>query len=163
MKKQLEIAIIKAHSNTFQGYQLYWILSKNQLEFLFKEVEIFSSPSFVATAKYQEVMLPVINLEKHYGLEEKDEDGPAKYLVVRSVNEKKEMVKFIIRTLQTLKIHKLKTEVKSMQSMELPQNSEDVLAMYSLGIDKLGVVPNFIGIGRSLKVRGNEDMELEIH
>ena len=158
MKKQLEIAIIKANSNTFQGYQLYWLLSRTQLEFLFKEVEIFSSPPFVATAKYQEVMLPVINLEKHYGLEEKDENGSAKYLVVRSVNEKKEMVKLIIQMPKTLKIHKLETAFKSLQSMELPQNSEDVLGMYSLATDKIGVVPNFLGMSRSLQLRGNKDM-----
>ena len=158
MTKQLEIAIIKANSKALQGYELYWLLSRTQLEFLFKEVEIFSSPPFVDTAKYQEVMLPVINLEKHYGLQEKEENGPVKYLVVRSVNEKKEMVKLIIQMPQTLKIHKLETEFESLQSTELPQNSEDVLGMYSLATDKIGVVPNFLGMSRSLQLRGNKDM-----
>ena len=152
MTKQLEIAIIKANSKTLQGYELYWILSRTQLEFLFKEVEIFSSPPFVATAKYQEVMLPVLNLEKHYGLEEKDDNRLSKYLVVRSVNEKKEMVKLIVQMDQTLKIHKLETEFKSLQSTPLPQNSEDVLGMFSLATDKLGVVPDLIRISRSLQI-----------
>jgi hypothetical protein len=158
MKKQLEIATIKANSANFQGCELYWILSRNQLEFLFKEIEIFSSPPFVATAKYKEAMLPVINLEKYYGLEEKDLSGASKYLVIRSVNEEKELVKFIVQTSQTLKIHKLESEFESLQFPTLPQNSKDVLGMYSLATGKVGVVPNFVGMSRSLQLRGNQDL-----
>ena len=159
MKKKLEIAIIKSNSTPIQKYQLYWLLSRNQLEFLFKEVEIFSSPPFIATAKYQEVMLPVINLEKYYGLEEeKDENRLSKYLVVRSVNENKEMVKLIVQMHQTLKIHKLEKEFKPLQSTPLPQNSEDVLGMFALATGKIGVVPDFIRMSRSLQLRGNKEM-----
>ncbi|NOR24422.1 MAG: hypothetical protein GQ542_08515 [Desulforhopalus sp.] len=60
------------------------------------------------------------------------------------------MVKLIVQMDQTLKIHKLETEFKSLQSTPLPQNSEDVLGMFSLATDKLGVVPDFIRMSRSL-------------
>lgn len=158
MKKQLEIAIIKANSTSYRGCQIYWIISRNQLEFLFKEVETFSSPPFVTTAKYQEVMLPVINLEKYFGLEEKDENGPPRFLVVRSVNEIKEMVKIIVQIPQTLKIHKLETEFEPLQSTPLPQNNADILGMYSLATDKLAVVPDFVGMSRSRQLRGDQDV-----
>jgi hypothetical protein len=142
MKKQLEIATIKANNVTFQGCELYWIFSRNQLEFLFKELEIFSSPSLVATAKYQEVMLPVINLEK--------------YVVVRSVNEQQELVKLIIQTPQALKIQALETGFMSLQSSPtLPKNNQDVLGIYSLAADKIGIVPDFVGMSRSIQLRGN--------
>ncbi|MGB3211155.1 MAG: chemotaxis protein CheW [Desulforhopalus sp.] len=155
MKKQLEIAIVKANSATLEGCELYWLLSRSQLEFLFKEVEIFSSPPFVATAQYRETMLPVVSLEKYYGLEEKIVNGPHKYIVVRSVNEKNEMVKLIVQTVQTLKIHKLETGFASLSSPILPKNSEDILGIYSLANGKLGIVPDFVGLSRSLHWRGN--------
>ncbi len=155
MKKQLEIATIKAN-NVFQGCELYWIFSRNQLEFLLREVELFSSPTAVITAKYQEVMLPVINLEKYYGLAEKFKNGPPKYVVVRSVNEKKEMVKLIIQTPQSVKIQTVEEHFTSLQSSpNLPKNSEHVLGMYSLTDGKVGIVPDLVGMSRSIQKRGN--------
>jgi hypothetical protein len=152
MKKQLEIATIKANSTTFPGCELFWILSRTQLEFIFKEIEIITSPPFAAKARYQGVMLPVINLEKYYGLKEEDQNGLLKYVVVRSVNEKKELVKLIVQTSRTLKIHTLEIGAPSLQSPAFPKNSENVLGMYSLATGKLGVVPDFIGINRSLQL-----------
>jgi hypothetical protein len=151
MKKQLEIATIKANTTTFLGGELFWILSRNQLEFLFKEIEISSSPPFAAKARYQGVMLPVISLEKHYGLKEIDQDSSLKYLVVRSVNEKKELEKVIVQTPRTLKIQTLEG-FSSLQAPALPRNSENVLGMYSFEPGKLGIVPDFTGIIRSLQL-----------
>jgi hypothetical protein len=151
MKKQLEIATIKANTTTFLGGELFWILSRNQLEFLFKEIEISSSPSFAAKAEYQGVMLPVISLEKHYGLKEIDQDSSLKYLVVRSVNEKKELEKNIVQTPRTLKIQTLEG-FSSLQAPALPQNSENVLGMYSFEAGKIGIVPDFTRIIHSLQL-----------
>lgn len=155
MKKQLEIAIIKANSDSMQGYSVYWLLGRNQLEFVFQEVEIFSSPSLGSTAKYQDVMLPVVNLEEYFGLEDKGDVSPPRYLVVRSVNEQKEMVKLIVKTAQILKIQKLETEFKPLQSKALPKNNENVLGMYSFAEDKFAVVPDFVGMSQSLQLGGN--------
>ena len=153
MKKQHEIATIKANSATFEGWEIFWILSRNQLEFLFKEIEICSAPSLVASAKYQEVMLPVMNLEKYYGLEEKEVQKQPKYLVVRSVNEKNELVKLIVETHQTYKIHKLAAGVNALQSPVLPQNGNNVLGMYFLADGKLGIVPDFARMHLSIQLR----------
>jgi len=153
MKKQLEIALIKANSPIFRGCEFYWLFSRSQLELLLKEVEIFSSPPFASTVKYQETMLPVINLEQHYGLAEKDQSGSSKYLVIRSADEKKELTKLIVPTKQTLKIQKLESEWKPLQSPVLPKHSEHVLGMYFLAADKLAVVPDFIAMSRSLRWR----------
>ncbi len=157
MKKQLEIITIKANSASFNGCALYWIFSRTQLEFVLKEVEIVSLRPFVSAAKYQDDTLPVVNLEKYYGLEENRKNGPAKYFVIRSVNEQKELVKLIVETPQSLKIHKLETNFKSLQSLVLPQNSAAVLGMYPLGSGKVGVVPDFVAMTRSLGQRENQE------
>lgn len=153
MKKQLEVALVKANSPAFHGLEFHWLFSRNQLEFLLREVEIFLSPPLVATAKYQETMLPVVNLEQHYGLAEKDQSGSPKYLVIRSADEKKELIKLIVQTSQTLKIQKLESEWKPSQETVLPKHSEHVLGMYFLAADKLAVVPDFIAMSRSLQWR----------
>lgn len=157
MKKQLEIAIVNANSAPIQGYEICWLLSRTQVEFALKEVEIFSSPPFATAAKYQEAMLPVINLEKYYGLEQKEGNGLTKYFVIRSVNEKKELVKLIIKTPQALKMQKVETDFKPFPSLVLPQNSVNVLGVYALGTGKLGVVPDFIGMTRSIRWQENQD------
>jgi len=162
MKTQLEIATIKANIASFQGCELYWLISRSQLEFLFKELEICSSPPFAAAAKYQELMLPVINLERFYGLVEQKRNGPPKYLVVKSVNDQKELVKVIVETPQPLKIHKLATGPKPLPLPSLPQNSEDVLGMYGFAEGKLGIVPNFAEMSRSLQLNGNQDIKTAI-
>jgi hypothetical protein len=158
MKKQLEIATIKANSASFQGCELYWLISRNQLEFLFKELEVCSSPPYAAAAKYQEIMLPVINLEKYYGLAEQKQHGPSKYLVVKSVNDQKELVKVIVETPQPLKIQKLAAGPESLPAPELPKNSENVLGMYGFAEGKLGIVPDFAEMSRSLQLKGNGHM-----
>jgi hypothetical protein len=153
MKKQLEIATFKANSPPFQGAELYWLFSRKQLEFVFREVEIFSSPPYVAAARYREIVLPVISLEKYYGLEEKDRLGSPKYLVVRSVDDQKQLVKLIVQMLQPLKIAPLASGPALSRAPSLPQNREDVLGMYSLATGMIGIVPDFAAMNRSLQQR----------
>lgn len=154
MKKKLEIVLLKANSVNIQGCELYWLFSRNQLEFLFKEVEVFSSPPFVDTVKYQEVMLPLISLENYYGLEQQNLSGTPRYLVLKAVSEQKELVKLIVQTLQSLKMDTLESGQSSLQSIALPKNSDDVLGVYSLGTDKIGVVPDLVKMNKTLRLRG---------
>ncbi len=70
METKLEVATIKANTPPLGGLELYWLLSRNQLEFILQDITVIQSPLQVATAQYQDVMLPVINLEKHFGLQE---------------------------------------------------------------------------------------------
>lgn len=152
MKKQLEIATIKANSTDFHGWEIFWVLSKNQLELLFKEVEMFSSSPALVTAKYQDDLLPVVNLENYYGLEVRKRNNLPKYLVVRSVNEKKELVRFIIEIPQKYTLQKLATGIETMQAPMMAQNGENVLGLYALAPGQLGVVPDFVRIGQSLQL-----------
>ncbi len=152
MKRQLEIATIKANSTNFHGWDIFWILSKNQLELLFKEVDIFSSSPSGVTAKYQDALLPVINLENYYGLEVNDRSTLPKYLVVRSVNEKKELVKLIVEIPQKYNLQKLTTGIETLQSPMMSKNGENVLGLYTLAPGQLGVVPDFARISQSLQL-----------
>lgn len=158
MKKQLEIAIIKANSLLLEGCELYWLVSRKQLEFLIKELEISPSPPFAAAARYRETVLPVINLEQYYGVEQSARNGSVKYLVLRSVDEDKELIKLIVETPGTVKLHKLEEGFVAMQIPAMPINNEDILGSYSLGTGKVGIVPDFASMLRRLRLPENKEM-----
>jgi chemotaxis signal transduction protein len=155
MEIKLEVATIQANCEILNGYQLYWLVSRNQLEFILQHLEVFRSPSFTATAQYQEVMLPVINLEKHFGLTEKSPGKSSKYLVLRAADANQALIRLIVETPSSPKIQKLEKDSVSSAALALPKNNVDILGIYSLSESALAIVPDIAGISRSLKLRGD--------
>ncbi len=151
METKLEIAMIQANTPLHGGFPLYWLLSRNQLEFILQDVTVFQSAPLLATAQYQEAMLPVINLEEHFGFPETTSGKSVKYLVVRAVTVEKALLKVIIRTPHTLKMQKLETEFAPSRLLSLPQNNHHLLGIYAMPDGALGLVPDVAGICLSLK------------
>ena len=156
MEIKLEVATIQANCEPLGGYNLYWLVSRSQVEFILQNIEVFHSPPFVATAQYQEMMLPVVSLEKHYGLSEKKLARSHKYMVLRAANANQMLVKLIAETPFSPKMQKLETDSTSLGAIVLPKNNVDVLGIYSLSENMAAVVPDIAGIIRSLKLRGDQ-------
>jgi len=154
MEKQHEIALIRARCLPIEKHDVYWLFSKSQLEFVLKDVELFASPSRVPTARYRDTMLPVVSLEKYFGIAMNYENIDTKYLVVRSVNGKNEMIKLIVKTVHTLKVHKLETDFSTVTSVQFPQNEDSVLGIYSLSGNRIAVVPDIAKIAQSVQWQG---------
>lgn len=155
MEIKLEVATMQANCEILDGYQLYWLVSRNQLEFILQHLEVFRSPPFAATAQYQEVMLPVISLEKHFGLTEKSSGKSSKYLVLRAADANQALIRLIVETPSSPKIQKLEKDSTSFTALALPKNNVDILGIYSLSESALAIVPDIAGISRSLKLRGD--------
>jgi len=151
MEKQNEIALVRAHCLPVEKHDVYWLFGKSQLEFVLKDVESSASPSRVPAAKYRDMMLPVVSLEKYFGIAMNYENIDTKYLVVRSVNGKGKMIKLIIKTVHSLKVHKLETEFSTITSVRFSQNGEDVLGTYSLSGNRIAVVPDIVKIAQSIQ------------
>ena len=156
METKLEVAMIKANTPLLGGLPLYWLLSRNQLEFILQDITVFKSPPLIATAQYQEAMLPVLNLEEHFGLPEIAPGSSIKYLVVRAVTAEKALVKVIIRTPLALKMQKLETGYAASRLLSLPRNSNHLLGIYTMPDGGVGLVPDVAGISYSFKWRGNQ-------
>lgn len=154
METKLEIASIKANTPPLGGLELYWLLSRNQLEFILQDITVVQSPLQITTVQYQEAMLPVVNLEKHFGLPETELRRSPKYLVIRASTAEKELVKVIIETPQAVKMQQLEMGLAASRLLALPRNSSDLLGVYSMRDGSLGIVPDIAGISRSLKWRG---------
>lgn len=156
MESRLEVATIEANCDPLNGYRLHWTVSRNQLEFVLQDIEVFSSPPFVATAQYQDKMLPVVNLEKHFGIPQKKSDRPFKYLVFRAANPEKGLVRLLIETTTAVKLQKVEQGLAvSVGTLALPKNTMDILGSYLLSPEELAIVPDIAGISRSLKLRGD--------
>lgn len=155
MEIKLEVATIQANCEPLNGYELYWLVSRSQLEIILQNIEVFRSPPFVATAQYQEVVLPVISLEKHFGLSEKKVEKSMKYLILRAANADQALVRLIAETPFPPKIQKLEKGVTTFGALALPKNNVDILGIYSMSPTVLAIVPDVAGISRSLKLRGD--------
>lgn len=158
MEKIIEVVIIKANSYTISGADLYWLLSRQQLEFIFKDIDIFEEPPYAPTAQYRESMLPVISLEEYYGLQTREKPGQEKYLVVRAANDEKGVVKLIVETPNPVKIHRLESGFTPIASLALPRKATDVLGIYGLSKDKIAVVPDLVKIQSVLRMPGRPQM-----
>lgn len=156
METRLEVAIIQASCDPVNDYRLYWTVSRNQLEFILQNIEVFHSPPFVDTAQYQEKMLPVISLEGHFGLVEERLGKTPKYLVVRAVNANQGLVRLIIETQVAVKLQKVEQGlIAPFGGLAMPRNNMDILGVFALSEKELAIVPDIAGISRSLKVRGD--------
>lgn len=156
METRLEVATIQANCDPLNGYDLYWTLSRSQLEFILQNIEVFRAPPHAATAQYQEKMLPVVSLEKHFGLVEKKSAKPARYLVVRGAGGDHGLVRMIVETPVPVKLQKVEQGLAaSFGRLALPKNNMDILGVYSLSARELAIVPDIGGISRSLKLRGD--------
>lgn len=154
METKLEVAIIQANIPTGKDGGLYWMFSRQQLEFILKEVTVFQSPALTAAAQYRESILPVVNLEEHFGLPSQEASRSLKYLVIRGVNEEKAVVKLIVTTPHTLRIDKLQSGIATPRQTDLPRNGGDLLGSYGLPGGVVVLVPDIAAISRSLKWRG---------
>ena len=155
MEIKLEVATIQANCDPLNGFELYWLVSRSQLEIILQNIEVFRSPPFVATAEYQEVILPVIGLEKHFGLAENKLEKSMKYLILRAADANHALVRLIVETPFPPKIQKLEKGITTFGALALPKNNVDILGIYSLSATALAIVPDLAGISRSLKLRGD--------
>lgn len=155
MEMKLEVATVRANCDPLNGYELYWLVSRNQLEIILQNIEVFHSPPFVATVQYREVMLPVISLEKHFGLAARKVEKSMKYLILRAANADQALVRLIVETPFSPKIQKPEKGFTAFGALALPKNSVDILGIYSLSATALAIVPDIAGISRSLKLRGD--------
>ena len=159
METRLEVATIQANCDPLNGYDLYWAVSRSQLEFILQNIEVFRAPPFAATAQYQEKMLPVVSLEKHFGLVEKKSGKSAKYLVLRAAGANHGLVRLIIETPVPVKLQKVEQGLAaSFGGLALPKNNVDILGVYSLSANELAIVPDIGCINRSLKLRGHHNL-----
>ena len=148
MKEILELAVIRADCSLKTGEKLYWLLSRKQIEFVLYDLEPVKVGNERFAARYQDMVLPVVRLEDYYGLPglKEERKNKYKYIVAGAVNGEGELVRVILQTRHHVQLLKVSEHQPSSFPLELPKRGEDVLGVYSLGEDKVLILPDLVGI-----------------
>lgn len=148
MDTSLDLTLFAANSFTVQSRELFWLFSRNQLEFILREVELFSPESRVPTAQYGDIVVPVVRLENYFGLETRTEIGSEKYLVLRDADEDGGLHRIMVRTGSSPKMVTIQNTL-AVENFKLPENSGDQLGCFALDEDRVCVLPNIVKIARN--------------
>lgn len=150
MRTDLEVTIVRASCNSGEKQELYWIFSRSQLEFVLKELDKVDASKPCVMASYQDVSLPVISLEQHFGYVPYNVKESSKYMVLRAVDEQQQVRKMIVQSRESPKFFKLTRSFVALDRFSAPKSSEHVLGAYSLGKNKVGIVPDVAKICEKL-------------
>ena len=153
METKLEVVIIQANIPFKGDGGVYWLLSRSQLEFILTEVAVFSTATFAAAGQYRDTTLPVISLERHFGLSSTMASRSPKYLVLRAGDANGAVIRLIAATPQSLRLEKLSPGLGRARGVTLPKHSDDLLASYVLPGNIVALVPDIAAIGRSLQAQ----------
>lgn len=150
MGTDLEVALVRAGCRNAENQELYWIFSRAQLEFVLKELELVDSSNSQVVARYQEMVLPVLSLEQYFGFSGGGAGDNKKFMVLRSVDENKKLQRLIVQSDSSPQFLKLTNSFSAMVDFSTPKNSGQIRGAYSLGRNKVGVVPDMDGICQAI-------------
>lgn len=153
MDNDRKIIVIKSNSSLGGDNRLFWLFSKNQLELVLKEIERISlAPAngfCEATITWQDDILPVVSLEKYFGIPEASLASPAKHLILKGAfheGQEVQLSMIAIPIFADLKMGSLNFTGKSISPEILKSNSTDILGAYELAGRKIVVIPDICKI-----------------
>ena len=150
MGTDLEIVLVRAGCSSEKNQEIYWIFSRAQLEFVLKELDHDDSSGSPVIARYQDMLLPVLSLGDYFGFTVDAVGESQKYMVLRSADENKKLTRLIVPSNFSPQILKLTNAFASLTDFTTPANSFHIRGAYSLGRDKVGVVPDVGSICQGL-------------
>ncbi len=154
MAKENEVIMIQANTPPTEGGVVYWLLSKNQMEYILQDIALVpggSTTTPIARAQYQEEVLPVLSLEKYFGLRESGGSGTYRYLVAKTAADTGGIARIIIRTAHQIRVRKL-TFAASPVASTFAENNEDVLGAFSHDDTDLLIVPDIAAIRKKITI-----------
>ncbi|WP_136806104.1 chemotaxis protein CheW [Desulfosediminicola flagellatus] len=145
IRNELEVALIPANTEQIDGWNLNWLISKSQVEYILHDIASIPSvrnDSQLQRAQYQDEALPVFNLEKHFGLQENPDAPNLKYVVVKVPLHSGGISKAVIRLTNSIRIRKLTFNSTLAQATGLQKNEDDILGAFTLSDNQLVIVPD---------------------
>lgn len=146
-----EVALVRAECGIEENQDIYWLFSRAQVEFVLKELDLVETSDGMVMSRYQEMVLPVLSLEKHFALSESDSVEDKKFLVLRSVDQNKKLHRVIVHSRFSPQFMKLNRSFEAAVGFSTPENSDHILGAYNLSGDKIGVVPDVASICLNLR------------
>lgn len=148
-----EIAMIMANTPILDGWEMYWLISKRQVEYILTDIAILPPSAehpHLQRAQYQEEMLSVVSLEKHFGLEELPTVGSYRYIVTKSPTPDGRLAKAILRFNHPIRVRKLNFNSAPARYTGLRENGTHILGAFTLPDNQLVVIPDIPAIMQRL-------------
>lgn len=153
MDKNLKIIVVKSKASLGGGGRLFWLFSKKQLELVLKEIDriptVASAGFCEAAIAWQDEVLPVVNLEKYFGISGISRPSPTKHLILRGASREAREVKasmLAIPVFTDVKTGALTFTGRSIHPAILKENGTDILGAWELSGGKIVVIPDICKI-----------------
>ena len=151
MRTDQELALVRAACRKENNQELYWLFSRAQVEFVLKELDLVNTSSGLIMSRYQEMVLPVLSLETYFAVAESSGLPENKFLVIRSVDQNQKLHRLIVQSTFSPQFMKLAGSFNTVGGFTTAENRGHILGAYSLGSDKVGVVPDVVSICQGLR------------
>jgi len=145
-----EVALIMADLPIVKGWQIHWLLSKKQIEYILTDITALPPSAEnprLQRAQYQEAVLPVFSLEQHFGFKaQTSSPGRLSYIVTKSPAPDGRLVKAILRVNHPVRVRKLNFNSNPAQRPMVGKNSAHVLGAFTLPENLLVIIPDLAAI-----------------
>ncbi len=154
MENNRKIIVIQSSSYLAGVGNLFWLFSRNQLELVLKEIERLPAAPAEGFCEgkiaWQGDTLPVVNLEKYFGISGDALSSSAKHLILKGARQEGQEVRLsmvAVPVFAELKMGVLNFSSDSITPADiLKTNSTDALGVFDLGGGKIAVVPDIYRI-----------------
>lgn len=146
MGTDVEVAIVRACCKSSDDQELYWMMSRSQVEFVAKNIELVHSSESQVLARYGDQVLPVFSLESHFGFLSENKKEGEKYIVLRFVNSDGKLQRLVIPVSDSPQFFTLSRSFAAMDSFSTPQNNAHIHGAYALGEGKVALVPDITNV-----------------
>lgn len=155
MAKKSEIIVIPIDASAAQGWNVFWALSKAQVDIILHEITEVSlgkqNEFHMTSAEWQEKILPVVSLENYFGLSQPALPSNGKYVVAKSVDGNGQVIRLMVYAAGNIRMQSVDFSCFPATANVLPKRRQDVLGVYSLQGKNVLIVPDLVKIFESLK------------
>ena len=148
MEKHLDIAVYQANMEPVKGKQLYWVLSRKQVEHIVGDLEKTATKDQAAHVSgffnWQGLNLPVVNLEKFSRLSKRQVGENIRGIVVKTSVQAEQGVaaRVILETTHRLNMIQVSSTLEPAPIRRDELASRNLKGLYMWEEDKLLAVPN---------------------
>lgn len=147
-----ELIVIPAQVE-LEGQAVVWAFSKKQLDMVLQDIVEKTSQATgaecVRRAEWQDLELPIICLEKYFGLEQKETSLLPKYCVLKGAQEQEgraTLVRIAVEMQSNIKVVNCNLECQPAPVDILPQRESHVLGVFQLQAGLTMIVPDVVKI-----------------
>lgn len=154
MDESRKVVVVRSTGTVDGKALLYWMFSRRQLEMVLREIDpvpvLPAAEGFCEAAiAWQEEILPVVSLEKYYGLAEGVRTVPGKHLVLKAAEQLGDevSVSMIVLPVHTdLQMGSVNGGGRPIDPGFLKINAADILGAFELAAQQIVVLPDICRI-----------------